>query len=126
MRFAVGFDRIKDRTKTVTRRIGIQYADLHPGDILRAIPVGRVRDDAPALLKVLSVRHELLGDLVGTEYGDTEAALEGYPDKSGEQLYEIVCDVYGCRFDLNEVVTRIEFEYLGDAVKTDSQQEPKP
>lgn len=114
MSFALTTKQMLDRTKTVTRRHG--WAQLKPGTLLQAIEKGqglrkgeKVRKIG--VIRVLSVEPEALGELVGTEYGDAEARREGFPDKTGEQFFEMFCQFHeDCCADT--IVTRIEFEHV--------------
>jgi hypothetical protein len=118
MSFALTTPQMRARTKTVTRRLG-SWLNLKPGTLLLAVeksqglrkgekvrPIGVIR--------VVSVKQESLGDLVGTDYGDAEAVREGFPEHSGEQFVEMFQQRNGSGPGL-PVVTRIEFEHVEDA-----------
>lgn len=105
---------VRDRSKTVTRRLG--WAFLTPGTTLtlcRKVQ-GRKRADGTvepliriAEVEVVSVRREPL-DTIGP--GDT--AREGFPDWTGGQFVEFFCGAMKCSPDT--WVTRIEWRYLDE------------
>jgi hypothetical protein len=114
-------DAVRDRTKTVTRRKGWQFAK--PGDRLTLCrkvmgrkpgePLERIVD-----VEIVSVRRERLGDLADspTIYGRLEVALEGFP---GMQPAEFVQRFFidAQRMELEDHVTRIEWRYLDEATR---------
>lgn len=113
MSFSLTTPQMLARTKTVTRRLG--WATLKPGTLLQAVEKsqglgkgGKVRK--LGVIRILSVSQDYLGHLVGTSYGDAEAAREGFPTMSGEQFARMFCDHMGGGTD--RCVTRIEFEHV--------------
>ena len=104
---------VKDRSKTVTRRLGWTF--LKVGDILMACEkcMGLKRGEKIAKIgriEVTNVRRELLSDLIDPlGYGDAEAIKEGFPNLSGVGFVEMFRKEMGCK---NTMVTRIEFKYL--------------
>jgi hypothetical protein len=102
-------------TKDVTRRMG--WAFVKPGDELIAVRKGmglkRGEKVSPlGRLRVVAVRVEPLGRmLLNTEYGNTEAAREGFPEMTGVKFVDFFCASHkGCS-SLSDV-TRIEFVKL--------------
>lgn len=114
MSFSLTTPQMLARTKTVTRRNG--WAQLQAGTLLQAVEKSQgLRKGEKVrklgVIRVVSVRGEALSELVGTDYGDAEARLEGFPDHTGEQFVEMFCDSHeDCCADT--VVTRIEFEHV--------------
>jgi len=114
--FALTTDQIRNRTKTVTRRLG--WKNLKRGDILNACvkcmglkPGEKI--ERLGQIRVVDVRQEpLVAIMQDCEYGKSEAEKEGFPDLDGKQFAEMFCDhmrpVNGCVTE----VTRIEFEYV--------------
>lgn len=113
MSFALTTDQIRNRTKTVTRRIGWRFAragdriqacvkcmGLQPGEQIERLCVIRVTD----------VRRERL-DRMASElgYGRLEVAREGFPNLSGSEFVALFCSHMRCEPSLE--VTRIEFAY---------------
>jgi hypothetical protein len=133
MSFMLTTEQIRNRTKTVTRRVGWTF--LKPGDLIQAIEKGQglkkgEKINRLAVLRVETVRRERL-DLMNDEtgYGLREAALEGFPDSTGKQFVAMFCETH--RIQDNRAwgllpksrrqsfpmlpcdeVTRIEFSYV--------------
>lgn len=106
---------IRNRTKTVTRRMG--WANLAPGTTLRAVVKGQglrkgERAETIALIRVVGVRRERLQLLLDApDYGRREVDLEGFPEMSVPQFIEMFCASHkACT--VQTPITRIEFEYL--------------
>ncbi|WP_231982987.1 hypothetical protein [Nocardia sp. 852002-20019_SCH5090214] len=102
---------VRDRTKTVTRRMG--WLMLQPGTRLtlcrkvmgrrRGEPLVRIVD-----VEVLDVRRERL-DTITNE----EVRAEGFPEMTPAQFGEFFCGSHtGCTPD--SMVTRIRWRYLDD------------
>ncbi|MGW5751280.1 hypothetical protein [Nocardia rhamnosiphila] len=99
---------VRDRSKTVTRRVG--WTMLRPGDRLtlcrkvmgrRGEPLVRIVD-----VEVLSTRREPLADIT-----TTEVVAEGFPQMTPGEFIEFFCATHrGCRPETE--VTRIEWRYL--------------
>jgi hypothetical protein len=119
--FALTKEQIRNRTKTVTRRLN--WLTLKPGDILNACEKCQGIKPGESIvrmgqIRVVSVRRERLDVLlecvngVGfTEYAQEEMRREGFPGKSPSWFTEFFVKSHkGC--ELNSTVTRIEFEYV--------------
>lgn len=91
-------DSVRNRTKTVTRRLGWTF--LEPGDVLTLCPADVIAEGVP--VEVFDVR-EVLDD--GTEQPPPWEWVRWFADEMG------------CGFDT--VVTRIEFRYLDDGGEVD-------
>jgi len=108
---------VRDRTKTVTRRKGWQFAK--PGDRItlcrkvmgrkKGEPLERIVD-----VEVVSVRRERLSDLTDRiMYGWAEVPREGFPGMDpAEFVREFFVDAQG--MGPSDEVTRIEWRYLDD------------
>lgn len=103
---------VRERRKTVTRRLG--WANLKPGEKLTLCRkvMGRRKADGtvePLIrivdVEVVSVRREPLSTI-----GPGETALEGLPDMTGGAFVEFFCQNMRCTPDT--LVTRIEWRYL--------------
>ncbi len=110
--FSLTTDQIRDRSKTVTRRKGWKF--LKVGDELNACvkcmglrPGEKI--ERLARIRVVDVRRESLAKLHG-QYGLEESRKEGFGDQSGHKFVTMFCQHMGGERD--QVVTRIEFEYL--------------
>jgi len=139
MSFALTTEQIRNRTKTVTRRIGWTF--LKPGDLIRPVEKCQglkkgetVTPIGTAVLRVVSVRRECLGALLAEfDCGASEAAREGFgrKDNAGQDFVDFFCRTHRLEspsppsLDGNapmrwrsrpctpdDEVTRIEFEYV--------------
>lgn len=115
--FALTTEQIRNKTKTVTRRLGWKF--LKPGDVLNACvkcmglkPGEKI--ERLGQIRIVSVRQELLARMaaLADDYGKTEAKQEGFPEMTGEQFVRMFCE--HMKVKPTETVTRIEFEYLED------------
>ncbi len=113
MSFALTTDQVRARTKTVTRRTG--WKSAKPGDIVQpvvkgqGIPKGGTVEKIGGPIRFVAVDREPLGLILGRP---DDLAREGFPLITGVEFVNMFCDHNGCEPD--DVVTRIEFEYLED------------
>jgi len=134
MSFILTTDQIRNRTKTVTRRVG--WAFLKPGDLIRAVEkcqgLKKGEKMRPlAVLRVETVRREPLSAMeADLLYGVSECRAEGFPAMSPEQFIAMFCSTHTIpdkrAFGLPrhrrqpfpmlpcDEVTRIEFSYVAD------------
>lgn len=120
MSFFYTTEQIRNRTKTVTRRLGWRHAKA--GEIINACVkcqgLGRGgKIERICQIRVTDVRREPLSkmddDLPSPNlatYGDIEATKEGFPGMTGAEFVSMFCKHMKCLS--NEIVTRIEFEYV--------------
>lgn len=115
--FSLTTEQIRNRTKTVTRRLG--WKNLNRGEILNACVkcMGLKPGEKIirlAKIRVTSVRRESLAELKrDIHYGTIEASREGFPNLSGEGFIAMFCGhMKRARPDIE--VTRIEFEYVNE------------
>lgn len=117
--FMLTQQQIRDRTKTVTRRVG--WGKLKAGEMLRGVEKGmglKAGEKVKALanIRVVSVRPEPLSAMTADlDYGFEECAKEGFGEHPSLRLpsefIKFFCGSHrGCTADT--VVTRIEFEYV--------------
>ena len=116
MSFSMTTKAVRNRTKTVTRRLGWDF--LCPGDLLWAVEKGQglkrgEKVKKLALIRVVSVRREpfaraLFSDPAG--YGQEELCREGFPHLTLLEFVEMFCKANGC--DDDTPVNRIGFEYV--------------
>jgi len=114
MSFALTTDKIKQETKTVTRRFGWWF--LKPGDLIMPVEkaMGLKRGEHIVYLRdrplqVTSTRRELLGDII-----TAECSLEGFPQMSADDFLEMLALHYHKKVAWlrDQQVNRIEFSYL--------------
>jgi hypothetical protein len=112
--FQLTTEQIRNHTKTVTRRLA--WGGLKPGDQLQAcvkcmgIKKGE-KIEKICVIEVTSVRVEWLDRMaVDAQYGAKEAALEGFPEMTGQEFVRMFCKHMKC--EPSTKVTRIEFKYL--------------
>lgn len=114
MSFMLTTEQIRNKTKTVTRRLG--WKNLKPGEIFNAcvkcmgLKKGEsvevicqcrcVRNDTECLDKMRFV----------TDYGAVEAKREGFPDLDGPAFVAMFRKEMKC--PQSQMVQRIEFEYV--------------
>ena len=108
MSFALTTEQFKDRTKTVTRRLGWKF--LNPGDVVmgcekcQGIKKGELK--RLGLIRVVSVRNEPLRAITFDD-----VAREGFPGKGPEWF----CGMFERHMGIanwDVPVNRIEFEYI--------------
>ncbi len=115
--FALTTQQIRDRTKTVTRRLG--WKNLKPGTLLCGVVKGMGLKPGEEIerLAIIRVKSAWREPLIAISYplrprsmGEEEAEREGFPGMSGRQFMNLFCEHMGC--DEETEVTRIEFEYV--------------
>ncbi|MDH0341980.1 hypothetical protein [Chromobacterium haemolyticum] len=117
--FMLTKQQIRDRTKTVTRRLG--WNKLRVGDLLSGVEKGMglkagEKVQRLATIRVIDVRQEPLSAMTAVlEYGCDECGKEGFGDhptlRWPSEFVKFFCDTHrGCTPET--VVTRIEFEYV--------------
>lgn len=113
MSFALTTDQIRNRTKTVTRRVGWLF--LKPGEEINAVnkTMGFKKGERPVLLaklRVVSIRREPVNAItdadVKAEGLADHPAIKGFPSC----FVDFFCRSHGC-LPTTEI-TRIEFEYI--------------
>lgn len=146
MSFMLTTDQIRNRTKTVTRRVGWQF--LKPGDLIRAVErcqgLKKGEKMRPlGVIRVESVRREVLAQMtdgLSPSYGVEECRLEGFPQMTPADFVAMFCATHkvpdkrawGLPMKKRQPfpmlpcdeVTRIEFSYVdvadGNQVTTQS------
>jgi hypothetical protein len=117
--FTLTKSQIRDRSKTVTRRVG--WWNLKAGDIVRGVEKGMglklgEKVQPLATIRIVNVRSERLKVMtVDVDYGFIECIKEGFGTHPTLQLpsefVQFFCSSHrGCTPDT--VVNRIEFEYI--------------
>jgi len=103
---------IAQRRKTVTRTA--RWAMLEPGELLRAVKrsrgIAKADREELALIEVVDVRTELLGDIT-----DSDIVLEGLKDWTKQEFIDWFINlnsVIGIPMTAQAPVRRIEFKYV--------------
>lgn len=116
MSFALTTAQVRNRTKTVTRRIG--WAFLKPGTLLQPVvkcqglKKGERVEKVGGPIKVVSVRREPLHRI-----NSIDCVAEGFISYHPEEFIEMFCRHNGCARDAE--VTRIDFSYVEGMVNGD-------
>jgi hypothetical protein len=110
--FALTTKQFRDRSKSVTRRLG--WKNLKPGERVCGIVKGMglkpgEKIERLGVIEVVSVSREELRVMT-----DADCAREGFPEMKAVEFVSMFCKHMGC--DPSEIVTRIEFRYV-DAAK---------
>lgn len=109
MSFAMTTEQVANRTKTVTRRFGWWF--LKPGDVVQPVEKamglqkGEKAKKIGGLIRIVSIRSEPLYTI-----DKADCIREGFPSFEPNDFIDMLQDHYGC--DSDEIVNRIEFEYL--------------
>jgi hypothetical protein len=113
MSFSMTTEAIRNRTKTVTRRLG--WDCLMPGDLLWACEkcMGLKKGEKVKKLALIRVVDRWWEDLEQLHYWDRdgrEMEREGFPGMDPENFIEMFCRAN--RTSRYNAVNRIEFEYV--------------
>ena len=118
MSFKLTQHQMRNRTKSVTRRVG--WAFLKEGDLISAVVQGQglKLNESPVrigMIRIIGCRAELLSRVVDDpEYGKSEMVLEGFPGMKPE---DFVVMLEATNKDANvSIINRIEFEFVEEAV----------
>jgi len=111
MSFSMSVEAVRNRTKTVTRRLA--WWDLEPGTILCAVEKAQGLKKGEKVkrlgyIRVLRADWEPLQDM--HEYGSHETTREGFPGMGINSFIDMFCRANKC--EPEDWVNRIEFEYV--------------
>lgn len=113
--FSLTKEQFRNRTKTVTRRLG--WKNLKVGEILCVVEKaqGLKKGEKVVRMGFIRIRHvrreSLYPILDDPGYGWSEVMKEGFPNMTPGEFFQFFIDTHN--FDYTEEdVTRIEFEYL--------------
>jgi hypothetical protein len=115
MSFSHTAPQVRERLKTVTRRVGWRF--LKPNDLILAVEKARgLKKGEPvralAVLRILDVRVEPLSRLVrDASYAEDELPREGFPCWSRDDFITQFLRTHR-HTTIDTDVTRIEFEYV--------------
>lgn len=116
MSFALTAWQVRNRTKTVTRRIGWRFAKV--GDVVQPVVKGQGLKKGETVeriggpIRIIAVNRERVGDLLLHEpRGFMEVQREGFGGELTPRMFvELFCQHNNC--GRHDYVTRIEFEYV--------------
>ena len=115
MSFMLTGPQMRDKSKTVTRRLGWRFAK--PGMVVLAVsqcqglkPGQKATIYGP--IKIISTRWERLDEMLDYKYGDIEATKEGFPELGGGGFVRMFCEHMKTHIAPQLYVNRIEFEHL--------------
>lgn len=114
--FALTTEQIRNRTKTVTRRLG--WLTIQPGTLLQACEKCQGLKPGEKLkklcvIRVKSIHRGALRNLLVSGpagFDDLETDREGFPGVSRQRFVDMFCELMDC--EPGTWVTRIEFEYV--------------
>lgn len=115
MSFMLTTEQMRQRAKTVTRRMG--WLNLKIGDRVQAVEKCQGLKAGEKIrpicvIEIMSVRREVLRKMLNDPaYGRIEIRLEGFGDKTPEWFVAMFCRSHGRRTP-DAFVTRIEFRYV--------------
>ena len=100
---------VRDRSKTVTRRVG--WLMLKPGDRLTLCRKVMGRRKGEPLVRITDVEAISVGRERLDSITQDDVTAEGFPGKTPAEFVEFFCGTHkGCTED--SLVTRIEWRYL--------------
>ncbi len=110
MSFSLTTNQIRNRTKTVTRRLG--WRNLKPGDLIQAVVKGMglkkgEKVQRLCVICVVGVRRECLDRALVERHSTVK---EGFPNLTRRQFVDLFSKHNRCRRGV--LITRIEFEYI--------------
>lgn len=108
MSFMLTTEQIRNRQKTVTRRMG--WNRLSHGELVQAVENGMGLKKGETMKKLCVIRVVSKTKQRLNEIDSKEVALEGFPGKSPEWFIDMFCKSHkGCTPET--IINRIEFEY---------------
>jgi len=108
MSFAMTTEQVENRVKDVTRRFGWWF--LKPGDVVNAVQKAMGLRPGEKVVRICQIR------IIGTRpeplnaITKEECRREGFPELEPEDFVLMLTKHYRC--DPQEIVNRIEYEYL--------------
>lgn len=108
MSFMLTTQQFRERTKTVTRRLG--WWNLKPGDVVCGVEKAQGLKKGEKVKKLGLIRIVQVGPEPLDEIAPFECIREGFPEMSPDDFIEMFCEANRC--DPGVTVNRIEYEYL--------------
>lgn len=116
--FALTTEQIRNRTKTVTRRLG--WKNLKPGTLLQACVKCMGLKPGEKIEKLCVIRVTKVDRVELFWITDEDVEREGFPGKGWEWFIDLFCSNMHCHPTTE--VTRIEFEYCDTPTDQQSNQ----
>ena len=112
--FSLTESRVRDRSKTVTRRSGWRL--LRPGERLNACVkcMGLKKGEKIQKICVIEVVSAIQVRL--SDIDENDCIREGFPDMSPQEFVDFFCKEMKCKPEA--IVTRIEFKYVSPKEST--------
>ncbi len=108
MSFMLTTEQVRNKTKTVTRRLGWWF--LKPGDILNSCEKCQGIKKGEKIQKINQIRVKSSQGEPLYFINHDECVKEGFPEMMPEDFIKMFTKEMKC--DSSEVVNRIEFEYI--------------
>lgn len=118
MSFSITTEQMRNRTKTVTRRLG--WKNLKPGEVVNAVEKAMGLKPGEKVVRICQIRilsnkqEPLRAMLFREDYGRIETTREGYPPGTEKhdphKFVAMFCKAMKCREET--FVNRIEFEFV--------------
>jgi hypothetical protein len=110
MAFSLTTAQMRERSKTVTRRMGWEY--LLPADLLQAVVQGMglkkgEKVEKLGVIRVVDVRREPVNSILDNP---ADLVREGFPNMPPAQFVTMFCEAHHCL--PTTIITRIEFQHL--------------
>lgn len=110
MSFSLTTNQIRNRTKTVTRRIG--WKNLRKGEIVNACVKCMGLKPGEKIERICQIRIVMVTKEPLSLCTNADAIREGFPAMTGREFVAMFCKNMKCKPDA--MVNRIEFEYVED------------
>ena len=108
MSFSITTDQIRNKTKTVTRRLGWRF--LKPGDIVNAVEKAMGLKKGEKIKRICQLRILSVYDVWLDYITPEDVVREGFPDWNPQDFIDMFCRHNKCQRNIK--VNRIKFEYL--------------
>ena len=108
MSFMLTTEQVKNKLKTVTRRMG--WAFLKPGDIVNAVEKGMGLKKGEKIKRICQIRVISVDKVALIEISHADCFREGFPDMNPSEFISMFRKEMKC--GLATDVNRIEFEYV--------------
>lgn len=108
MSFSITTDQVRNRTKTVTRRLGWWF--LEPGDIVNAVEKAMGLKRGEKIKRICQIRIVRAAWVILDHITEEDVIREGFPGWTIGDFIWMFCGHNKC--EPNEKVNRIEFEYI--------------